>query len=794
MTELTLDQALKKGVEAHKAGKLQEADRYYTAILKAQPKHPDANHNIGVLAVGLGKVQEALPFFKTALEANPSIAQFWLSYMDALIKIDLLEDAKTLLKKVRSKDMKHEGFDKFEEKIFKLTQNEVDQHDDKLIDKSIKLRESGKYDEAIDLLKGNFSSLSNDPNLLSIISHCHILNDNLEEAIICLEKAKSINPKIASIGWNETRILLKQKKVDEALVIAKKTNKLFPDDVEGMGVLGSCLRLHGDIDVSLKFLNKAIKINPNYAEAYINRGLISLIQKKKIKCLSDLEKAHQLKPHIRDIWHLVLDLKMDLKQFEDIFNTSRSMLKIDPNDAKIYAKIAFSYQILQKFEKAVLSYKKAININPNYAEAYINMGIALKKQGKFGEAIESFNKALEIKHDYAEAYINIGNALKDQNKFEEAIETYNKALEIKPDYVEAYLNIGISLRNQGKLEEAVDAYRKALEIKHDYAEAYVNMGVIFNKQSKLEKALEASNKALKIKPNYAEAYLNIGNALNSQGKLKEAIEAYKKAILIKPHYAEPYWNLYGSSENIEEAKKWIEQCLKADPNHLMAKFTLPALKFYKGNKSDLRALVKSPLKDNPFVRSFIWAFSLPKLPPLYFHRWALFDQMIKLSKKNRPFYEFGVWRGEAFKYLIKTFKKGYGFDTFEGIPENWHTEKAGTYSSEGNIPRIDGGEFIVGKFEDTLPDFFSQKRPMASIINFDADLYSSTICALNFSKPVIDKHTILIFDEFLMNNNWEQDEYKALEEFCAKNQFTYEVLAISFFNKQVALRLKGIQT
>ena len=60
--ELTLDQALQKGIEAHKAGEVQEADRYYTAILKADPKHPDANHNMGVLAAGIGKVEAALPF------------------------------------------------------------------------------------------------------------------------------------------------------------------------------------------------------------------------------------------------------------------------------------------------------------------------------------------------------------------------------------------------------------------------------------------------------------------------------------------------------------------------------------------------------------------------------------------------------------------------------------------------------------------------------------------------------------------------------------------------------------
>ena len=61
MTKLTIDQALQKGIEAHKAGDAQEADRCYTAILTAQPKHPDANHNMGVLAVGVGKVEQALP-------------------------------------------------------------------------------------------------------------------------------------------------------------------------------------------------------------------------------------------------------------------------------------------------------------------------------------------------------------------------------------------------------------------------------------------------------------------------------------------------------------------------------------------------------------------------------------------------------------------------------------------------------------------------------------------------------------------------------------------------------------
>ena len=190
------------------------------------------------------------------------------------------------------------------------------------------------------------------------------------------------------------------------------------------------------------------------------------------------------------------------------------------------------------------------------------------------------------------------------------------------------------------------------------------------------------------------------------------------------------------------------------------------------------------------MRSIKWVFSLPKLPKIFFNRWDFFDAIVAQTDKSRPFYEFGVWNGISFKHLIKTFKKGFGFDTFTGIPEDWHNKPSGSYSSFGSVPKIKGGEFIVGKFENTLSKFFSQKRPMASLINFDADLYTSTLCALNYSNKVIDEKSILIFDEFLMNDNWEKDEYKALNEFCDSLSISYDVIAVSFYSKQVAIKLK----
>lgn len=73
---LTIAQALQNGVTAHRNGKLEEADRLYTAILNADPKNSDANHNMGVLAVSRGRVDEALLFFEAALEANNKLLEY----------------------------------------------------------------------------------------------------------------------------------------------------------------------------------------------------------------------------------------------------------------------------------------------------------------------------------------------------------------------------------------------------------------------------------------------------------------------------------------------------------------------------------------------------------------------------------------------------------------------------------------------------------------------------------------------------------------------------------------------
>ena len=109
--ELELDEILQKGIEAYGAGQVPEAERLFDQILRSQPDHPDANHKMGKLAFGEDRVEEALAYFKIALIADSNEGEYWLNYIDALLELNILDDAKAVFDQARHKGAKGEAFD-----------------------------------------------------------------------------------------------------------------------------------------------------------------------------------------------------------------------------------------------------------------------------------------------------------------------------------------------------------------------------------------------------------------------------------------------------------------------------------------------------------------------------------------------------------------------------------------------------------------------------------------------------------------------------------------------------------
>ena len=319
-----------------------------------------------------------------------------------------------------------------------------------------------------------------------------------------------------------------------------------------------------------------------------------------------------------------------------------------------------------------------------------------------------------------------------------------------------------------------------------------NLGLALKDLGLLDGAEDVFRTLLAASPDFVPGLINYGNLLNDKSRLDEAKIHFLQAIEVAPEDPVAYWNLHSAASDIPTARAVLEMCLSKDPANQLAIVTLAGLHAFGGDRSHLNALIAEGLGNDPVIRSIQWLLERPVMPQIHFNRWAMFDVAIRHADPDRSFYEFGVWMGDSFRYLIDHFQHGIGFDTFNGLPEDWHGLPRGSYTSFGEVPNILGGEFVVGEFKDTLPVFFASRRPKAGLMNFDADLYSSTITALTEASPVIDESTVLVFDEFIVNRNWEQDEYRALEEFCRERGASYEVLAASLFIKQVVCKLTGL--
>ena len=272
--KLTLTEALQKGVEAHKSGKAEEADQYYTAILKAQPKHPDANHNMGVLAVGVGKVEQSLPFFKTALEANPKIAQFWLSYIDALIKLDRIEDAKSVFDQAKSTGVQGDGFDILQQRLglSDFKEPNVQELSQDELESLIELYNRGKLQQVFKKAQILTKRYGNSLQLWNLLGTSAAQIEKPDEAIHAFQKAASLEPRNAQALYNMGKAMIEQGKLEEATESFSKAISLKPDYAKAYNNMGAALQAQGQLNEAIEAYTKAVSINPDFYDAYYNLG------------------------------------------------------------------------------------------------------------------------------------------------------------------------------------------------------------------------------------------------------------------------------------------------------------------------------------------------------------------------------------------------------------------------------------------------------------------------------------------------------------------------------------------
>ena len=271
--EITIKQILQKGVAAHKEGNLKEAERIYRAIMQSQPLHPDANHNLGVLAVSMNKADAALPLFKIAIESNPKIEQFWLSYIDALIKEKQFDNAKQVLKQAKKRCVDEDRLNFLEAKLSHKTQKPNTSRlspPKKLLNSLLGHYQKGRFSDAEKLALQITQDFPKHQFAWKVLGAVLGATGRKSEAADVNQLAVELFPQDAEAQSNFGITLQEIGRLDEAEASYNQAIALKPDYAKAHSNLGNTLKELGRLDESEASHKQAIALKPDFAEAHIN--------------------------------------------------------------------------------------------------------------------------------------------------------------------------------------------------------------------------------------------------------------------------------------------------------------------------------------------------------------------------------------------------------------------------------------------------------------------------------------------------------------------------------------------
>jgi hypothetical protein len=155
---------------------------------------------------------------------------------------------------------------------------------------------------------------------------------------------------------------------------------------------------------------------------------------------------------------------------------------------------------------------------------------------------------------------------------------------------------------------------------------------------------------------------------------------------------------------------------------------------------------------------------------------------LKLAPSAGLYAEFGVWTGGTINLIAEHVGASttvHGFDSFEGLPEDWHTFSKEFFDLQGRLPQVRANVTLhPGWFDATLPRFAAEHpdTPVA-FLHVDCDLYSSTKTILDALGERLCPGSVIVFDEYFNYPGWREHEFKAFQELVARRSLRYRYVA-----------------
>jgi tetratricopeptide (TPR) repeat protein len=227
--------------------------------------------------------------------------------------------------------------------------------------------------------------------------------------------------------------------------------------------------------------NRALELDPHYAEAYNNLGIIMSAQGRLAAAIDNFELA----------------------------------LKAAPDAPEAYNNLGNALRRSRRLSDSLPYFEQALTLRPDYGDALFNFGLALHDMGKIDVAVEQFKKALDIDPRSSKVLDSLATALQNLGNFSESTQHYEEALAQDPDFYQAHNNLGALLQKTGDINGAISHFNRAIQLSPTYTDALNNLGTALLELGDIEQATAAFSTAIKHDPRHVDAIRNLAGMRGS---------------------------------------------------------------------------------------------------------------------------------------------------------------------------------------------------------------------------------------------------------------------------------------
>jgi tetratricopeptide (TPR) repeat protein len=275
----------------------------------------------------------------------------------------------------------------------------------------------------------------------------------------------------------------------------------------------------------IEYFTKSIEMEGAAAETYLNRGDVyhslaidALSKHRKFVIIWDKDKADFHKPKVmfeKARMDFTKAMEVDSNCTQAYINRSKVywqlgdndkaladaslLIKIKPEDPAGYLRRGFLYRNnFGDSEKALVDFSKAIEIEPNNTDAYRSRAFTYYHLEEYENALADFNKVIEIDPEDAISYWRRGDIYRCTGEYDKALTEYNRVIKMDvPYYYLVYNSRGLIYFIQGQYEKALKDFKKAISKQPSYyLIAYNNAAYVYLQQGKTDLAIKYFNKSI----------------------------------------------------------------------------------------------------------------------------------------------------------------------------------------------------------------------------------------------------------------------------------------------------------